>query len=309
MASPHARFSDACAGFPEPVQTLLQQIPTNQGLLPGPMAEEIMRLMGCCDIDKLMILLLPLAAAFARAPVSNFLVGAVAAGLTGASKMPALYLGANFEFTHQALSFSIHAEQAAIANAWLNGETGVSRIAVSAAPCGYCRQFLYEIVNGQAMQILVAANGSTPPCSHPLTYFLPEAFGPGDLGVTGGLMQSLSNGVVLSNPHRLVQAARAEADACYAPYTKNFSGVALETAGGIVFTGRYAESAAHNPSLSPLASAIATMNMATGLNSDLAVTRAVLVEVPTCASQHDATVAVLSSFAPGVRLEYFQATA
>ena len=97
MASPHARFIDACAGFPEPVQTLLQQIPTNQGLLPGPMAEEIMRLMGCSDIDKLMILLLPLAAAYARAPISNFLVGAVAAGPTGTSKMPALYLGANFE--------------------------------------------------------------------------------------------------------------------------------------------------------------------------------------------------------------------
>ncbi len=305
MASPEERFAAAGAHFPEPVQALLQQIPARQGLLPGPMVEEIMGRMKCSDIDRLMIMLLPLAAAYARAPISKFQVGAVAAGLTNASKTPALYLGANIEFTHQALSFSIHAEQAGMANAWLNGERGISRLAVSAAPCGYCRQFLFEVVNGQAMQILVAVQGTAPPRSNPLTYFLPDAFGPNDLGVNGGLMQPQSNGVTLSNPDPLAQAAAAAANACYAPYTKNFSGVALQTADGAIFAGRYAENAAHNPSMSPLQSAIALMNMSGALSPAAAIVRAVLVEVPTLASQHDATVAVLSSLAPGVTLEYF----
>ena len=306
MASFDERFAAASEHFPEPVQALLQQIPARHGLLPGPMVEEIMRRMECSDIDRLMIMLLPIAAAYSQAPISNFPVGAVAAGLPGESRSPALYLGANVEFAHQALSFSVHAEQAATTNAWLNGERGLSRLAISAAPCGYCRQFLYEAVTAKTLQILLSQPGQAAPRSNPLTYFLPDAFGPNDLGVTGGLMQPQSNGVALSNPDPLVQAAVAAADASYAPYSKNFSGVAVQTAGDAIFAGRYAENAAHNPSMSPLESAIAFMNMATGSNRGWAITRAVLVEVPTLASQHDATVAVLSSLAPGVTLEYFK---
>ena len=305
MTSSQQRFAEACAHFPEAVQALLQQIPANQGRLPGPMGAEIMRLMGYSDIDQVMIMLLPIAAAYARAPISKFHVGAVAAGLINPSKAPVLYLGANVEFAQQALSFSVHAEQAATTNAWLNGEQGLSRLAISAAPCGYCRQFLYETVSAQTLQIVLAQPGAGSAQSKLLTYFLPDAFGPNDLGVSGGLMQPQSNRVALSNPDPVVQAAVAAADTCYAPYTKNFSGVALQTAGGAIFTGRYAENAAHNPSMSPLESAVAFMNMASGVNSGLAITRAVLVEVPTLASQHDATVAVLSSIGPGVTLEYF----
>ena len=48
-------------------------------------------------------------------------VGAVALGLSGA-----LYAGANLEFLGQSLSLSVHAEQAAVYNAWVHGEAGVS---------------------------------------------------------------------------------------------------------------------------------------------------------------------------------------
>jgi cytidine deaminase len=43
----------------------------------------------------------------------------------------------------------------------------------------------------------------------------------------------------------------------YCPYTRLPSGVALATASGAVYGGRYVESAAYNPSLPPLQSALA----------------------------------------------------
>ncbi len=39
----------------------------------------------------------------------------------------------------------IHAEQCLIANALLHGERGLRKLAVSAAPCGHCRQFYSEL--------------------------------------------------------------------------------------------------------------------------------------------------------------------
>ena len=63
--------------------------------------------------------LLPWASSFAVVPVSGFAVGAVAFGASGA-----LYAGANLEFAGSPLGASVHAEQAAIANAWLRGEYG-----------------------------------------------------------------------------------------------------------------------------------------------------------------------------------------
>ena len=71
--------------------------------------------------------LLPLAAQYAKPPVSNFKVGCVSRGLSGN-----LYLGANVEFAGEALSFTVHAEQSSIANAWMHGEEGIDLIAQDA---------------------------------------------------------------------------------------------------------------------------------------------------------------------------------
>jgi hypothetical protein len=43
---------------------------------------------------------------------------------------------------------------------------------------------------------------------------------------------------------------------CYAPYTRCYSGAALITMSGQVFSGGYIESAAYNPSMSPFHSAV-----------------------------------------------------
>jgi cytidine deaminase len=233
----------------------------------------------------LLLQLVPFAQCYARPPVSHYPVGVVAQGTSGS-----VYFGANMEFEGTALGFTVHGEQSATTNAWLNGEQGLTSIAISAAPCGYCRQFLYEITTAASLQVLVA--GEAPQLLNDL---LPEAFGPSDLGVTAALMSPEDHGLELDPPPSdpVVQVALAAANASYAPYSKGYAGVALSTASGTIYTGRYAENAAFNPSMSPLESAL-TMWSLGGNNAD-AIERAVLVEAPSPAEQADVTAEVLAT--------------
>jgi cytidine deaminase len=238
-------------------------------------------------IGELMLLLVPWAASFAQPGISNFHVGAVAQGSTTGS----LYLGANTEFPGQALSFTLHAEQAATANAWVNGEEGLTLLAVSAAPCGYCRQFLYEIATAQKLTVLLS---NKPP--EALTSLLPEAFGPKDLGVEAALMSPAAHGLVLDEPSSdpVVNAALATANASYAPYTGGYAGVAVVGASGETYTGRLAENAAYNPSLSPLEAAMAIFCI--GEQAIAGALRIALVQADgAIADQGDATAAVVAS--------------
>ncbi len=266
------------------------------------------------EIGHLMIMLLPAAAAYARVPISDFHVGAVALGAPPGN----LYLGSNMEFTGQALSFCVHGEQSATNHAWLKGETGLQALAINAAPCGYCRQFLYEITTATTtFQILLKADPKNPNdysyTMNPLTYFLPQAFGPGDLNITDRLMKPQDHGMTISKTDALSQAALSAANASYSPYTKDYSGVALQLKTGEIYAGRYAENAAYNPSMSPLESALAILNMSQPQPSqnpaDYGITAAVLVENSGIKiSQRSATEDVLSSVAPGVTLQYISAS-
>ena len=229
---------------------------------------------------ELMLSLLPQAAAYAIAPISGYTVGAVARGTSGS-----LYLGANMEYAGTALSFTLHAEQSATINAWQNGEQGLKAIAVSSAPCGYCRQFLYELTTAQRLFVHIAGKRSRR-----LTTLLREPFGPEDLpNANPPLMTPQDHGLTLVAPSSdaLVLDALAAANASYAPHTGDYAGVAVETASGAVYAGRYAENAAFNPGVSPLESAL-TMRVLDG-HADDAVTRAVLVETASKASQEGAT--------------------
>lgn len=288
----------------------------NRGVLP---AEAVARLaISPAKIGKLMMQLLPLAGQYAVAPVSDYQVGAVAAGMPArGAEWCSLYLGANFELRDAALSFTVHAEQAAVNNAWLSGEPGIQMLAVSAAPCGYCRQFLYELVTAERLSILVPKRkGLLTYNSTPLTTFLPDAFGPDELKVTGGLMDPkiCSHKLALESRSRtdsLIAAALDAASRSYAPYSTgksfNYAGVALQLADKSIYAGGHAENAAYNPSLSPLQSALASMNMGQPLSATRVVNRCVLVEVPTLASQRSATEAALAAYAPTVELEYYPA--
>jgi cytidine deaminase len=244
--------------------------------------------------------LLAAARALAVAPISGFAVGAVALGSTGAR-----YLGANLEFPGLPLSASVHAEQAAVANAWHHGETGVTALAVTAAPCGYCRQFLNELVDADRLGI--AIGGATPPTT--LAALLPSAFGPRDLGVSAGLMQPANRRLAPSRPGPLDHvdaAALAAAEASYAPYSKTYAGVALRLADASVVAGRSAENAAFNPGLAPLQAAL--VNLAVRSIPFSEIRGAVLVETEGRASHRSATEALLAAVAPAVPLRYIRAT-
>jgi cytidine deaminase len=267
------------------------------------------------SLEELVLELLPWAEAYASPAISNFRVGAVALGLSGA-----LYAGANLEFPGESLSFSVHAEQAAVYNAWVHGEAGVTLIASTAAPCGYCRQFLNELSTANELRVMLPGGPAVP-----LATLLPSAFGPRDLGLPGGLMQPVTRSLQLAEPSAdpVAAAALVAASAAYAPYSGTYAGVALRTADGTVHQGRYAENAAFNPSLSPLQGALIALALAGG--SYAVIEAAVLVEafepasghLKKSASQHSAsqhsasqrasTAAVLAAIAPDVPLRYLRA--
>jgi cytidine deaminase len=237
------------------------------------------------SIEQFLLSLIPEAKRFAIPPISNFYVGAVALGASGS-----VYYGANFEFLGQALSFTVHGEQAATAHALAYGETGMRMIAVSAAPCGYCRQFLNELSTASTLQVLLPNMPATP-----LTALLPNAFGPADLGITAAMMSPQSHGMQLQDADPLVQAALAAANASYAPYTQSYAGVALATSDGGIYAGGIAENAAFNPSMSPLEQAVVNL-VIDGGKTYADIVDAVLVELRSAkASQIAATREVLAS--------------
>jgi cytidine deaminase len=241
----------------------------------------------------LMTGLLPLAQTYARPPISNYRVGAVARGASGA-----LYLGANLEFSGQALGFSVHAEQSALSNAYMHEEGGVSAIAVTAAPCGHCRQFMMELSPEGGIEVIVSKSSAK------LSTLLPMAFGPKDLGLGYGALPVKEVDLAVSGAasDEAVAAAVAAARRSWAPYSKAPSGVALQTKAGRVHKGSYIENAAFNPSLPPFETALAALIVAgeDGAN----ISRAVLVEVEGASiSQRRAAEAALSAIAPALRLQ------
>lgn len=248
-------------------------------------------------IDAVMRELLPWASSFAVVPVSGFAVGAVAFGASGA-----LYAGANLEFAGAPLGASVHAEQAVVANAWLRGEREIQALAVTATPCGHCRQFLNELASADRLAIFAAGTGPAT-----LVELLPASFGPRDLGVRAGLLEPADHrlAATVDPGDALAAAALGAADASYAPYTRAYAGVALSDAAGNVVTGRYAESAAYNPSLPALPCALSAMALR-GC-SPASITAAVLVEAGAKTTQRAAAEALLETVA-GVRLRYVRAT-
>lgn len=214
----------------------------------------------------LLLALLPLAADFAFAPISEFHVGAIAVGAS-----EALYFGANMELPQQTLFHSVHGEQSAISHAWLSGETGLTDIVVNASPCGHCRQFMNELTTPKELQITLPNVGSNG-----LSHYLPYAFGPKDLGIDSGLMSPQNHELLLDSDDELAQLALTHASASYAPYSKSPAAIAIETSDGQRFFGRYAENAAFNPSLPPMQMALNSMALHRAEFATIA--RAILVE-------------------------------
>jgi cytidine deaminase len=221
----------------------------------------------------------------ARPALSGYRVGAVVRGMSGA-----LYLGGNIEFPGVNLSQTVHAEQAALANAFMHDEPGIEAMAVSAAPCGHCRQFLFEFAGGRDIEILVHGQPAFT-----LSAILPRPFGPSDLNVTGGPLSRTR--IAIQNAESVAQAARYAAANAYAPYSNSPSGIAIRSRSGNVYRGSYIENAAYNPSLPPIQVALVGMTMANEDFSDIA--EVVLAEASNNSiSQLNATKSLLAVIAP-----------
>jgi cytidine deaminase len=289
-------FSKALAQFnDESRQQLLRVLrePGFTGHIPG---SEVTALSASehKTVETLMVALLPLARIYSRPPISNYLVGAIARGVSGS-----LYLGANIEIPGHSLGFSVHGEQFALSNAYMHSESGIAAIAVTAAPCGHCRQFMTEMAPHGDIQVLIA--GQSP---MRLDALLPLSFGPKDLGFKEGALPVKETNLARpkGNSSELILAALDGARRSYAPYSKSPSGIAIASKSGRIHRGCYIENVAFNPSLSPLQTALSAFIVAG--EDYAAISSVALVEMEGAAiSQKSVTEAALSTVAPSVKLQ------
>lgn len=195
--------------------------------------------------------LLPLAREFSQCPISGLKVGAVALGKSGNC-----YLGANMEFTGVPLHASLHAEQSAVINAWMHGESTLQALYVSDTLCGHCRQFLHEL--HAAVELKLIVNG----VARKLGDLLPEPFAqkrPKGNSLLDNPAKRLVNIHRESGNHS--QRAVNAASRSYTPYSQSPEGFIIETINGQHFAGRTAESIAFNPSVPAVITALNQLNL------------------------------------------------
>ena len=240
--------------------------------------------------DAVLRALVPVAAIFARPAISNYRVGAVGRGRSGA-----LYLGMNMEFPGHTLNASGHGERSVVAAAFAHGEPALEALAVSAAPCGYCRQFLWELEGAEALKILLPDQAPVA-----LAELLPRAFGPGDLGMDTRLLQPQAHGLHFEATDEVARAALEAANASHAPYSGCPAGIGIELLDGRVVAGRLAENAAYSPTQSPMEAALALVCLADAPWEMIA--RVILVQKPGAVDHTPETLALLDAVAPRAEL-------
>ena len=290
----HQALQQQIAQFPASGRPLLTQIVTDQsftGAIPATQAQSLATHMAISG-EELMHLLVPVARCYAYPPISNYHVGTIVRGTSGN-----LYFGANLEFPGLSLNQTVHGEQAAVVNARLQGETGLNALAVNGTPCGHCRQFLAEINNPHL--IIISPKGG----HQELGQVLPNAFMPQALGNQQGLFDLVAPQPypTLESDDPLTQVALQMAWQSYAPYSKNWSGIAVQLTNGLIFAAPYLESVAFNPSLSPLQNVLVALRLRQHSWQDMET--AVLVEQASLSSQEPMTRALLATLGD-VKLQY-----
>jgi len=278
-------------------------------VLPAERVEELKAEFQMTTDELLKALIMP-ASTKARPPISSFHVGAVGIGGSGA-----LYVGCNLEFARLPLYNSVHAEQFLLVNALHHGETEIQKLAISAAPCGHCRQFFSELACADSIKFLFFGG------SYSLGQLLPMRFKPTDLledSKAPLLLLPQENKVEFtkesleqiqrwkdSGDDLLVNAADQALKECinaYSPYSRCPAGAAIVTEEGGVYSGGYIESAAYNPSMLPLQSAIIDA-VIDGMPCYTTMTHAVIVEIDGGAVQHRRTMEInMGQIAPDATL-------
>ena len=204
---------------------------------------------------------------FTVSPISHFSAGAIVVGEKGD-----LYLGTNVEFPGYDLNNSIHAEQFAISNALLSGETKMQSMVTSPFPCGHCRQFIRECNITDNFNVVVANKETREVIFNSvLADLLPFSFSPKDLNANQYVLESNQinfssiNEDIINDEEvqKSVKVAQDHLKRSHAPYTKVYASVVIHTTseqyGTLHHPGVYLENAAFNPSLSPFQCAITSL--------------------------------------------------
>jgi cytidine deaminase len=189
-------------------------------------------------------------------PFSNFQVGAAVLTKDGN-----VYIGANSELQYNDLILTIHAEGSAVHHALLqNPDSPVVKMAINEPPCGYCRQFLSELVSVDYLQV-ITQNGIKL-----LNELLPDKFSPSNLGLTTSLYNfpkynlkvnsvNISPGIN-SNYMTQINQTLDLATKSYSPYTNKPLSTLVEFNNGNKYGGLYIENAAFNPTIGPITTAL-----------------------------------------------------
>lgn len=282
---PRASLEDVFKKLPRVMALILRARLNARGWL-GPLhleAGEVTDIEAVAKISRpeTMLLLLEVAAAMAQAPVEGEHIGAVLEGDNGA-----LYVGPPYAWEGPGVKFSIHGVQAAMLNAWTHGEKQPRNLMVEVPPCACCRQFLRELWHWTTLRLHLAPL----PCrKETIKEIAMSVEGLRSDGVQGRFMREARRVISLNTPptEELVHAAVEAAAYSYAPYSRNYAGIALKTNHGSVHKGRYAEIAASTPGLLAIESAIIDLIMSGGKLDQIA--EITLVETKGSVSQFTAT--------------------
>lgn len=268
-------------------------------------------------VPQLLPSLIKSAQHIARAPISNFRVGAV--GLASDGR---IFFGGNVEFPGLPLHHSIHAELFLITNlAAHGGGSKLLYIAVSAAPCGHCRQFLQELRGVSDTQIVITNQPHEDPDYNPISSILPNPFGPSDLLdhemplilekhdnqltfkddpyiYQNGNLSNAYTELLKKNEENLTKEALEAARGSHAPYSGCPSGVALMDCEGKVYKGSYMESAAYNPSMMPVQAALVAYMVAGGGGYERIVAAVMVEKEAPMVKQEDTARLLLNHVSP-----------
>jgi cytidine deaminase len=265
----------------------------NTNVIPAAAVDGLMRSAGLPTVEALMLALLPQGQALARPVISGFAVGAVGRE----EETGALILGANVEFHGAPTSDTIHAEQFLFSRAY-HRAASLDLVAVSARPCGHCRQFMAEFAGRDRLTILDPSGDRLL-----LAEMLPWSFTPADLG-EAGVTPAQGHDLHVQDDDAVSAELRAALAAAggraYAPYSRAPSAVVLQLADGAIVSGTAIENAAYNPGLPPLQAALINL---IAMGRDYAdICAAVIGTAPGGAVDHAAsTRRLLGSLAPQAR--------
>jgi cytidine deaminase len=187
---------------------------------------------------EIMLLLLNFASIVAEIYGENSASSAIVEGESGG-----FYIGIPVAWKGKGIRFIAHGLQAAIMNAWHQGEKKIRSVITLTPPCACCRQFLREVWMWNKVTVYCAEDG--------LKAFKTGKIKEGILNQSGLQLESVktkllneakrSLKIAKSQNNELLNVALDAADWSYAPYSRNNAGVAVKTKFGLIYPGRCIE--------------------------------------------------------------------